>query len=86
MGIDTEMVPGENHDHHGQNSHSPNERNHHCGRIKLTTLICQITRVANVKRKKSIELSKGELCLYIQESLELCVSLWKLMIGNTSGK
>jgi len=41
--------------------------------------------VSNVKRMKSILLSKEKLCLYIHESLELHGSLWKLMIANTSG-
>jgi len=41
--------------------------------------------VTNVKRMKSILLSKEKLCLYIHESLELHGSLWKLTIANTSG-
>jgi hypothetical protein len=41
--------------------------------------------VTNVKRTKSILLSKEKLCLYIHESLEHHGSLWKLMIANTSG-
>jgi len=41
--------------------------------------------VTNVKRMKSILLSKEKLCLYIHESLELHGSPWKLMIANTSG-
>jgi len=41
--------------------------------------------VTNVKRMKSIVLSKEKLCLYIHESLELHGSPWKLMIANTSG-
>jgi hypothetical protein len=41
--------------------------------------------VTNVKRIKSIQLSKEKLCLYIHESLELHGSPWKLMIANTSG-
>jgi hypothetical protein len=36
-----------------------------------------ITDVASVKRKKPLELSKGELSHSIQESLELGGSLWK---------
>jgi hypothetical protein len=43
------------------------------------------TIVTNVKRMKSILLSKEKLCPYIHESLELHGSPWKLMIANTSG-
>jgi len=43
------------------------------------------TAVTNVKRIKSILLSKEKLCLYIHESLEHHGSPWKLMIVNTSG-
>jgi hypothetical protein len=56
---------------------------------RLLAISISAARVANVKRKKSIKLSKDYLkeniCLYIQESLELCGSLWKPMIGNASG-
>jgi len=45
----------------------------------------QSENVTNVKRTKSILLSKEKLCLYIHESLELHGSLWKLAIANTSG-
>jgi hypothetical protein len=41
--------------------------------------------VTNVKRMKSILLSKEKHCLYIHESLELHGTPWKLMIANTSG-
>jgi len=41
--------------------------------------------VTNVKRTKSILLSKEKLCLYIHESLEHHGSPWKLMIANTGG-
>ena len=41
--------------------------------------------VTNVKRIKSILLSKEKLCLYIHESLEHHGSLWKLTIAITSG-
>jgi hypothetical protein len=41
--------------------------------------------VTNVKRTKSILLSKGNLCLYIHESLERYGTPWKLTIANTSG-
>jgi len=41
--------------------------------------------VTNVKRTRSILLSKEKLCLSIHESLEHHGSLWKLAIANTSG-
>jgi hypothetical protein len=41
--------------------------------------------VTNVKRTKSILLSKEKLCLYIHESLEHHGNPWKLMIANTGG-
>jgi len=41
--------------------------------------------VTNVKRIKSIQLSKEKLCLYIHESLKHHESPWKLTIANTSG-
>jgi hypothetical protein len=41
--------------------------------------------VTNVKRTKSVLLSKEKLCLYIHESLEHHGSPWKLTIANTSG-
>ena len=44
-----------------------------------------VPTVTNVKRIKSILLSKEKLCLYIHESLEIHGSPWKLMIANTSG-
>ena len=40
--------------------------------------------VTNVKRTKSVLLSKEKLCLYIHESLEHHGGPWKLMIANTS--
>jgi hypothetical protein len=44
-----------------------------------------ICRVTNVKRMKSILLSKEKLCPYIHENLEHHGSPWKLTIANTSG-
>jgi hypothetical protein len=44
-----------------------------------------ITGVTNVKRMKSILLSKEKLCPYIHESLEHHGSPWKLMIAITTG-
>ena len=41
--------------------------------------------VTNVKRTKSILLSKEKLCPYTHESLERHGSPWKLTIANTSG-
>jgi hypothetical protein len=41
--------------------------------------------VTNVKRTKSILLSKEKLCLYIHGSLEHHGSPWKLTIADTSG-
>jgi len=41
--------------------------------------------VASVKRKKSIKLLRENLCLYMQESLELGESLWIPMDWNTRG-
>ena len=46
---------------------------------------CLPSVVTNVKRTKSILLSKEKLCLYIHESLEHHGSPWKLTIANTSG-
>ena len=45
----------------------------------------QPRNVTNVKRTKSILLSKEKLRLYIHDSLEHHGSPWKLMIANTSG-
>ena len=54
--------------------------------IRPVTSCTSVTAVVtNVKRTKSILLSKEKLCPYIHESLEHHGSPWKLTIANTSG-
>jgi len=59
-----------------------------CGYNAVTMqciIVDTVLGVTNVKRMKSILLSKEKLCLYIHESLEHHGSPWKLTIANASG-